>query len=32
LANGAEQAIGYRLLTTAIRAGCRDAIAISEGV
>jgi ubiquinone biosynthesis monooxygenase Coq7 len=32
LANGAEQAIGYRLLTTAIRAGCRAAIAISERV
>jgi ubiquinone biosynthesis monooxygenase Coq7 len=32
LANGAEQAIGYRLLTTAIKAGCRVAIAISERV
>jgi ubiquinone biosynthesis monooxygenase Coq7 len=32
LANGAEQAIGYRLLTIAIKAGCRAAIAISERV
>jgi ubiquinone biosynthesis monooxygenase Coq7 len=32
LANGAEQMIGYRLLTAAIRAGCRAAIAVSERV
>jgi 3-demethoxyubiquinol 3-hydroxylase len=32
LANEAEQAIGYRLLTRVIKAGCRAAIAISERV
>jgi ubiquinone biosynthesis monooxygenase Coq7 len=32
LANGAEQAPGYRLLTGVIKAGCRAAIAISERV
>jgi ubiquinone biosynthesis monooxygenase Coq7 len=32
LENGAEQAFGYRLLTTAIKAGCRVAIAVSERV
>ena len=32
LAHGAEQAPGYRLLTGAIKAGCRLAIAISEKV
>jgi ubiquinone biosynthesis monooxygenase Coq7 len=30
LANGAEQAPGYRLLSAAIRAGCRIAIRLSE--
>ncbi|MGD0432542.1 MAG: demethoxyubiquinone hydroxylase family protein [Acetobacteraceae bacterium] len=30
LANGAERAPGYRLLTTAIRTGCRLAIRLSE--
>lgn len=30
LEHGAEQAPGYRLLTRAIKAGCRAAIAISE--
>jgi ubiquinone biosynthesis monooxygenase Coq7 len=30
LANGAEQAPGYRLMSAAIRAGCRLAIGISE--
>jgi ubiquinone biosynthesis monooxygenase Coq7 len=30
LANGAEQAPGYRLLSGAIRTGCRAAIALSE--
>jgi 3-demethoxyubiquinol 3-hydroxylase len=32
LAHGAEQAPGYRLLSRAIRAGCRTAIALSERV
>ncbi|MGA3399900.1 MAG: demethoxyubiquinone hydroxylase family protein [Acetobacteraceae bacterium] len=32
LAHGARQAPGYRLLTAAIKAGCRAAIAISERV
>jgi ubiquinone biosynthesis monooxygenase Coq7 len=32
LENGAEQAPGYRLLSRAIKAGCRAAIAISERV
>lgn len=32
LENGAEQAIGYRLLTRVIKAGCRVAIAVSERV
>ena len=32
LENGAEQAIGYRLMTRVIKAGCRAAIAISERV
>jgi 3-demethoxyubiquinol 3-hydroxylase len=32
LAHGAEQAPGYRLLSAAIKAGCRAAIAISERV
>ena len=32
LAHGARQAPGYRLLTAAIKAGCRAAIAISEKV
>jgi ubiquinone biosynthesis monooxygenase Coq7 len=32
LENGAEQAFGYRLLTTAIKAGCRAAIAVSERI
>ncbi len=32
LANGAEQAPGYRFLTAAIKAGCRAAIRISERV
>jgi ubiquinone biosynthesis monooxygenase Coq7 len=30
LAHGAEQAPGYRLLSAAIKAGCRVAIRISE--
>jgi ubiquinone biosynthesis monooxygenase Coq7 len=30
LAHGAEQAFGYRLLSRAIKAGCRTAIAMSE--
>jgi ubiquinone biosynthesis monooxygenase Coq7 len=30
LAHGARQALGYRVMTTAIKAGCRAAIAISE--
>jgi len=32
LANGAEQAPGYRLLTAVIKAGCKAAIRISERV
>jgi ubiquinone biosynthesis monooxygenase Coq7 len=32
LENGAEQAFGYRLLTGAIRLGCKVAIAVSERV
>ena len=32
LANGAEQAPGYRLLSRVIKAGCRTAIAISERI
>jgi ubiquinone biosynthesis monooxygenase Coq7 len=32
LANGAEQAPGYRLLSGVIKAGCRAAIAVSERV
>ena len=32
LAHGAEQAVGYRLLSRVIKAGCRAAIAISERV
>ena len=32
LANGAEQASGYRLLSAAIKAGCRVAIKMSERV
>jgi ubiquinone biosynthesis monooxygenase Coq7 len=32
LAHGARQAPGYRLLTAAIKTGCRAAIAISERV
>lgn len=32
LANGAEQAPGYRLLSKVIKAGCRTAIAISERI
>jgi 3-demethoxyubiquinol 3-hydroxylase len=32
LAHGAEQAVGYRLLSRVIKAGCRVAIAISERV
>jgi 3-demethoxyubiquinol 3-hydroxylase len=32
LANGAEQAPGYQLLTRVIKAGCRTAIAISERI
>ncbi|WP_297492916.1 demethoxyubiquinone hydroxylase family protein [Acidocella sp.] len=32
LANGAEQAPGYRLLTGLIRAGCKAAIRLSEAV
>jgi ubiquinone biosynthesis monooxygenase Coq7 len=32
LARGAEQALGYRLLSRVIKAGCRAAIAISERV
>jgi 3-demethoxyubiquinol 3-hydroxylase len=32
LEHGAEQALGYRLLSRAIKAGCRAAIAISERV
>ena len=32
LANGAEQAPGYRLLSRIIKAGCRTAIAVSERI
>ncbi|WP_244552332.1 demethoxyubiquinone hydroxylase family protein [Allosphingosinicella indica] len=32
LAHGAEQAVGYPLLSAAIRAGCRAAIAISKRI
>lgn len=32
LQHGAEQAVGYRLLSRVIKAGCRAAIAISERV
>ncbi len=32
LANGAEQAPGYRMLSRVIKAGCRTAIAVSERV
>jgi ubiquinone biosynthesis monooxygenase Coq7 len=32
LEHGAEQAIGYRLLTRVIKAGCRAAIAVSERI
>jgi ubiquinone biosynthesis monooxygenase Coq7 len=32
LANEAEQAPGYRLLTRAIKVGCRVAIALSERI
>jgi ubiquinone biosynthesis monooxygenase Coq7 len=32
LANGAEQAPGYRLLSAVIKAGCKAAIKISERV
>ncbi len=32
LAHGAEQAPGYRLLSAAIKAGCRVAIAVSERI
>ncbi len=32
LANGAEQAFGYRLMSRVIKAGCRTAIALSERV
>jgi ubiquinone biosynthesis monooxygenase Coq7 len=32
LAHGAEEAPGYRLLTSVIKAGCRVAIAVSERV
>jgi ubiquinone biosynthesis monooxygenase Coq7 len=32
LEHGAEQAVGYRLLSRVIKAGCRAAIAISERV
>lgn len=32
LANGAEQAPGYRLLSGAIKAGCRIAIRLSESI
>jgi 3-demethoxyubiquinol 3-hydroxylase len=30
LAHGAEQAVGYRLLSRVIKAGCKTAIAVSE--
>lgn len=32
LAHGARQAVGYRVMTAAIKAGCRAAIAISERI
>ena len=32
LEHGAEQALGYRLLSRVIKAGCRAAIAVSERV
>lgn len=32
LAHGARQALGYRVMTAAIKAGCRAAIAISERI
>ena len=32
LQNGAEQAPGYRLLSSAIKAGCRVAIKLSEKI
>jgi ubiquinone biosynthesis monooxygenase Coq7 len=32
LAHGAEQALGYRLLSGVIKAGCRTAIAVSERI
>jgi len=32
LANGAEQAPGYRILSRLIRAGCKAAIAVSERI
>jgi ubiquinone biosynthesis monooxygenase Coq7 len=32
LENGAEQAPGYKLLSTAIKAGCRVAIKLSEKI
>jgi ubiquinone biosynthesis monooxygenase Coq7 len=32
LENGAEQAIGYRLMSRVIKAGCKAAIAVSERV
>lgn len=32
LAHGARQALGYRAMTAAIKAGCRAAIAISERI
>jgi ubiquinone biosynthesis monooxygenase Coq7 len=32
LANGAEQAPGYRLLSRIIKAGCQTAIAVSERI
>jgi ubiquinone biosynthesis monooxygenase Coq7 len=32
LENGAEAAPGYRLMSAAIKAGCRIAIAVSERI
>jgi 3-demethoxyubiquinol 3-hydroxylase len=32
LEHGAEQALGFRLLSRVIKAGCRAAIAVSERV
>jgi ubiquinone biosynthesis monooxygenase Coq7 len=32
LANGAEKAAGYRLLTAVIRTGCKAAILISKKI